>query len=158
MDNLDLIINKAKSGQLPKGFIYLPDNYEWNLNSPCVIANIDDASIFKSSGLTYTFASWFISEIIEKASAIQKPLLNETIVKAMIYYLEYEVFLPDLEATPPIEIQIDEDLLFYDSLGLERIEVNCKNLYCKRGAIKGSAFCRTHHFEMVLKKACRFQH
>jgi len=158
MGTLESIIEQAKKDQLPSGFLYLPENYVWELNSLCVIDHIDDPSNLRKLGLTSTFASWFIPELIEKATRIQTPLENETILKAIVYYFEYEVFLPDMEATPPIEENEDEDLIFYDSLGKERPEVNCKNLFCKRGAIKSSVFCRSHHFEMILKKKCIYQH
>jgi hypothetical protein len=48
------------------------------------------------------------------------------------------------------------DRAFYDILGAERGDVPCKRAGCGRGAIKQSAMCRVHHFEMIQGRPCSF--
>lgn len=45
---------------------------------------------------------------------------------------------------------------FYDSLGPERPDSPCASQSCSRGAVSFSRFCRTHHCEMLWKRACPF--
>jgi hypothetical protein len=49
-----------------------------------------------------------------------------------------------------------EDRAFYRGLGEERVEPRCSATGCSRGAISQSVFCRTHHFEMITRRACPF--
>jgi hypothetical protein len=169
MKRLEQILNRVKSEKLEEGLLYLPSDGEWTLESPCLIINEGNLSdgeknkfgyplITLESGLHATFVTWFIHEIADKAIELEDPLSNETLLEAIVYYYEHEEFLPEVGAAPPEEEIVDEDLVFYDSLGSERESVKCKNVNCSRGAIINSVFCRTHHFEMLFKRACKFTH
>jgi hypothetical protein len=57
----------------------------------------------------------------------------------------------ELEA---VRLRLDREL--YDSFGDERSDTPCARERCPRGAITASLFCRVHHFEMLLKRACPF--
>lgn len=48
------------------------------------------------------------------------------------------------------------DREFYDGLGPERQEKQCREAGCARGAIVNSIFCRPHHFESIRRKPCPF--
>lgn len=48
------------------------------------------------------------------------------------------------------------DREFYDSLGTERGDAQCRKHGCKRGAVSLSVFCRVHHFESVCKRPSPF--
>jgi hypothetical protein len=56
------------------------------------------------------------------------------------------------------EWQRQQDLKFYDGLGVERAEVPCRKEGCKRGCVKLSVFCRVHHFESLMHRECPFDH
>ena len=54
------------------------------------------------------------------------------------------------------ERKLEADRAAYDLYGEERVDVNCRRAGCERGAVSLSAFCRTHHFESVQGRPCRF--
>jgi len=73
-------------------------------------------------------------------------------VEALVYYVRFDCFLPEIGAPDPPELteaQRREDQKFYDSLGPERLAVRCRFPGCPRGAIAQSVFCRVHHFRQV---------
>jgi hypothetical protein len=65
-----------------------------------------------------------------------------------------------LDAPPPSPAESKHrwDLEFYNRLGLERSDQPCRKEGCPRGAVDQSAYCRVHHFEMVMGKPCPFSH
>ena len=77
-----------------------------------------------------------------------------------MYYYDYDAFLPERGYKPPPTDQImhDLNLKFYNQLGEESADVICKNPDCERGKIDMSVYCRVHHFEMIKKKQCPFNH
>ncbi len=169
METLEKVLNRVRSDRLEIGFFYLPNNGGWTLNSPCLILDEATLSATEKNAFGYplialredlgsTFATWFVHEIIERAVDLERPLRNKTLLEALVYYYEYDDFLPEIGAPPPVEERVDEDLIFYNSLGPERDEVICRNASCKRGAVTSSLYCKLHHFEMVLKRACNYDH
>ncbi len=50
------------------------------------------------------------------------------------------------------------NLEFYNMLGKESDTVLCKNQHCNRGKIDMSIYCRIHHYEMIKKEKCPFNH
>ena len=56
------------------------------------------------------------------------------------------------------EIMNKLDLKFYDVLGEESTTKKCETEGCGRGRIDVSVFCKVHHFEMIKKRPCPFDH
>lgn len=52
----------------------------------------------------------------------------------------------------------NQELDFYNSLGPESKEIQCKKEGCERGKINMSIFCRVHHYENVKGSACPYKH
>jgi hypothetical protein len=50
------------------------------------------------------------------------------------------------------------DREFYNSLGSEDSSRSCKHEGCQRGAILNSVLCKPHHFEMIERRDCPFDH
>lgn len=55
------------------------------------------------------------------------------------------------------EAQEAADREFWNILGPERTTERCHESGCTRGAISQSLFCRVHHFEVVMRRACPFK-
>ena len=53
--------------------------------------------------------------------------------------------------------QAESDLQFYRQLRTEDQISPCRNSNCCRGSIRNSVFCRSHHFEMIYRRACPFE-
>ena len=56
------------------------------------------------------------------------------------------------------DTQRERDLEFYDRLGPEDPSRKCKRADCGRGAIHRGVVCRRHHFEMIQRRECPFDH
>jgi hypothetical protein len=52
----------------------------------------------------------------------------------------------------------NQKLEFYNSLGPESEEFQCKKEGCERGKIDMSIYCRVHHYENVKGAACPYTH
>jgi hypothetical protein len=71
---------------------------------------------------------------------------------------------PELAIPRPVDEAADRrdmlraDRAFYDSLGDERPDSPCKREGCGRGAVRLSVFCRVHHFAVVMRRPCPFDH
>ena len=60
---------------------------------------------------------------------------------------------------PPVEDrQRRLDREFYDRLGTEDSSRPCKRDGCDRGAITNGVLCKRHHFEMIQRRDCPFDH
>jgi hypothetical protein len=58
---------------------------------------------------------------------------------------------------PPVENrQLKEDREYYEQLGSEDLARPCKHEGCCRGAVRFSALCKRHHFEMITHRECPF--
>src|SRR6185503_2840238 len=63
-------------------------------------------------------------------------------------------------ADPPLveDPRLRRDRQFYEQLGPEDLSRPCKKEGCRRGAIRNSIFCKRHHFEMIERRECPFDH
>jgi hypothetical protein len=60
---------------------------------------------------------------------------------------------------PPVEGRQQRlDRQFYERLGPEDSSRPCKKDGCQRGAIPNSVLCKRHHFEMMERRDCPFDH
>lgn len=53
--------------------------------------------------------------------------------------------------------QLQQDREFFDSLGEESCDRECKREGCTRGPVRFSSLCRIHHFEMIQNRPCPFE-
>ncbi|WP_444943743.1 hypothetical protein ACJJIK_20925 [Microbulbifer sp. ZKSA006] len=141
----------------------------WNFDTLGQIINVDELEddqvdendeplITQEKGLVSTLDSGTIESIVLFAKGLGCELTDELLLESFLYYYEHDAFLPhpDFKPLSSEEYQRKNDRDFYDCLGSEREDIRCKNKVCQRGAIKGSAFCKKHHFEMIQKKPCLF--
>ncbi|MFM2476029.1 hypothetical protein [Celerinatantimonas sp. MCCC 1A17872] len=168
MESLISILKRANS-QLEDGWLYLPEGEKWSFETRAMI--IDDDSlditevdeddepiIAKENGLISTLDTRTIESIYSFAQHLDGELSDALLFESFLYYFENDSFLPysGFKALSDDEAQNKIDRDFYENLGDERKEVQCKTSHCNRGAISGSAYCKIHHFEMVKKKSCPF--
>lgn len=172
MKTLIEILRKALECQIGEGWLYLPKEQKWSLDSPAVVFDIDEMDesevdeddfpiIAKQNGLVGALDCSIIEAIVQVAKRdIQDPPSDGLLFKAFLYYFNYDAFLPERGHKPPSTEQIvhDSDLQFYDQLGSESADSKCKRDGCDRGKIEMSSLCRVHHFEMIKKKECPFDH
>lgn len=57
-----------------------------------------------------------------------------------------------------VDAMYESNKEFYDQLGDEIENEQCKEPGCTRGRIYYGVFCRIHHFEMIRKIRCPFDH
>jgi hypothetical protein len=165
-----MILEQARDS-LGEGWLCRPKDQEWSLDTQCEIADLDSLSedqlnadglpaYLVEAGLVPTLDTQTIKDIVSGASQLQNPPTIETLFEAFLYYYEFDAFLPRIGAPDPpsaAEILGKLDREFYDSLGPERGNVQCRDEHCTRGAVWNSVFCRVHHFEMVKKRPCPFR-
>ncbi|MBL4900895.1 MAG: hypothetical protein JKX76_14895 [Colwellia sp.] len=168
METLIEILKRANKS-LEDGWLYLPENQKWDATTTGMIIDDDELSdsevdendepiIAKEKGLVSTLDSGTIESIVASANSLESEITGELLLESFLYYCDYDAFLPcsGFKPLPHEEHEKKLDRDFYDLLGDELEEVRCKNEVCQRGAIKGSAFCKVHHFEMIQKKSCPF--
>jgi len=169
---LTLLVDILKDAgeSMPEGWLFLPDDRQWNLNTKGVMIDIDvlddseladdDTPVFaKQNNLVETIDGGTLTEIYLSAAHLEDPPTDETLLEAFIYYYRFDAFLPEVGAPdpPPTEVVIRNlDREFYNSLGGEDPAKQCKHENCERGTVKFSAFCRVHHFENIEGKPCPF--
>ncbi len=169
MEPLIEILKRASNG-LDEGWLYLPENEKWCASTTGLIIDDDrltdsevdehdEPIIAKENGLISTLDSGTIESIVASVKSLDSEVTDDLLLESFLYYYEYDAFLPypGFKSLPPEEHQRKLDRDFYDCLGVEREEVHCKNATCHRGAVKGSVFCKIHHFEMIQKKPCPFE-
>ena len=60
---------------------------------------------------------------------------------------------------PPVEDRKQkQDRKFYEQLGPEDPMRPCNHVGCSRGAVRLSIMCKRHHYEMIMKRDCPFDH
>ncbi|UXK10299.1 hypothetical protein N5094_09005 [Shewanella putrefaciens] len=168
---MDTLINflRRANGQLESGWLYLPAEGAWNLNTLGLIIDDDELDIHevdeqdepliaKEKGLISTLNTGTIESIFSFAKSLDFELTDDFLFESFQYYYDYDAFLPypGFKPLEQEEYQRKVDRDFYDCLGEERSQVQCKNEECQRGAITSSAYCRAHHFEMVQNKPYPF--
>jgi len=168
MESLVKILRRAESG-LEDGWLYLANDYPWVLQSKGKIIDVDeldesevdeeDEPLFaKENKLLCTLDSRTIEDIVSSAKHINPPFSDDLLLECFNYFYEYDAFLPEPGYKPPPkeEWQRNIDSEFYELLGEEQKETNCKSDVCQKGTVKGSVFCKVHHFEMIHKRPCPF--
>ena len=168
MESLIEILHRAKSG-LEEGWLYLANDYPWDLQSKGKIIDVDelddsevdeeDEPLFaKENKLASTLDSRTIEDIISSAKYLNVPFTDDLLLECFNYYYEYDAFLPEPGYKPPPkeEWQRNIDREFYNLLGDEQKDIKCNSAGCNKGAVKGSVFCKVHHFEMIHKRPCPF--
>ena len=172
MKTLIQILRQALNSEIEEGWIYLPKDKKWSLNSPAIVLDLDEMDesevdeedlpiLAKQKNLIETLDCSTIEDIVDVARRdIQDPPSDDLLFEAFLYYYNYDAFLPERGFKPPPTEQIlhDLDLDFYNQLGEESSEIKCKKDDCGRGKIEMSVYCRVHHFEMIKKKQCPFNH
>lgn len=155
---------------LPEGWLYLPASEKLTPDTPSVLLLYSDdeterdddgkpvAAIdagFPEEGLD----TQLMEDTAEAARLFQDPPSDALLIESFEYYRRFDAFLPKPgapEPPPPDETQRHVDRTFYDLLGPERPDRQCRAHGCARGAVSLSALCRIHHFENVHERACPF--
>lgn len=168
MEALREILHRARTG-LKGGWLFLPKAEHWYLDTQGIIidttelpeSEVDEdgyTTFAKDNALLMTLETAMIEDIVSYAGTIEPVPSDELLLESFIYYYEHDAFLPSPGYQPPSRedamLKMDRD--FYNLLGAERADVQCRHQSCLCGAIKGSVFCRSHHFEMIQKKPCPF--
>jgi hypothetical protein len=159
-------IRESMAGTLGEGWLYLsrstgltPDTTSLFVSSE-LAAPLGDTGVptlavqrgFPIEGLD----SDTIRETAQWAQQFSNPPSDALLVESFSYYLRFDAFLPQPGAPDPPpaeEIRRNRDREFIASLGEERIDVACRAPSCTSGAIALSAFCRRHHFEVVMRRS-----
>jgi hypothetical protein len=157
-------LRSAASGKLEDGWLYLPNEDDPDLETPCLLIDLDsdEDPLIKASELGFTQEGLDTETIVgtcHAASQFKKNPSDELLLESFIYYWRFDAWLPKPGAPKPLtgeEAQLRDERNFYVSLGEERADVICKTDDCQRGAVKYSVFCRVHHFEMIRKLPCPF--
>ncbi len=161
---------RAAGHRLPEGWLYLPANRNWTLDTDGMVIDIDsltDTEMFDedtplvahSNGLISTLDAATIEDIHKAARTLQDPPSDDLLLEAFMYYHRFDAFLPSVGAPdpPPAHVVIHNiDRRFYDSLGPEDGSRKCRKDGCQRGVVSLSVLCRVHHFESVRGKPCPF--
>jgi hypothetical protein len=146
------IVRDAKR-EIPKGWLFLPNNQDWTINTKGIVIDIDSLDESEvNENETPIFA--------DEKNLIITPPSDRILLEAFIYYYRFDAFLPKLGAAdpPPTKVVIHNmDRQFYDSLGEENSNGKCKQNSCDRGIVNFSVFCRVHHFESIKQKICPFE-
>jgi hypothetical protein len=158
----------ALAGTAPGGWSFLPKG-ELTLESRCVVVgadiDTDEEAVPRAALKEGCEREGLDGETAESvagwAREFQDPPSDELLLESFLYYWRYDAFLPSPGAPPPPKMTIEElqhqdDRKLYESLGAESSESGCREEGCKRGAISQSAFCKRHHFEMLMRRKCPF--
>lgn len=169
METLINILRRANTS-LEEGWLYLPENKDWHLNTPCQIIDIDklddhqldenDEPLFaQEQGLVSTLESYTVESIVTYANSLDEQLTDTLLLESFLFYYDHDAFLPysGFKPLPNEEYQQKVDRDFFDALGVERADTQCKKTECSRGAISDSVFCKIHHYEMLKNKPCPFK-
>jgi hypothetical protein len=168
------ILRNAISGLEVNGWLYLPENEKWNLDTPGIVIDesvLDEQELTQDGeprvaveqGLKSTLDTPTIEDIAAGSLRFNVPVTDELLFDGFMYYWVHDAFLPEPGAydpnyvLPPLEERLlSMDRMFYDELGEERRDVQCEKHGCTRGALPLRIFCKIHHFEMMKEKPCPF--
>jgi hypothetical protein len=158
------LLARAASAQAPPGWLYLPRGWKsWTPQTPAAVLNDEEIDELGGEARSRDYAPMVddgtLFTIVVDAQdrlGVDSP---EGLVEALVYYVRFDAFLPEVGAPDPpavSEAQLRRDRAFYDTLGAERPDVTCRAAACGRGAIALSVFCRVHHFRQVTGRECPF--
>lgn len=166
------LIRQAAAGELEDGWLQLPAR-EFSAATECLFLPYDDFDNESeydpdemqaaATALGYPVEGLdtaTLSQVFEYAQELADPVTDVLLTRAFGYYLEFDAFLPGIDAPdpPPQDVwQAALDREFYDFLGPEISGTVCDSPGCARGAIANGVFCRSHHFEMIFQRTCPFQ-
>lgn len=156
------MLRLAECGELPDGWLHLPAG-PIDISSPSLfLASAAD----KSDPEAYAAEQGFPREGLDAATLtdiaqwtkhqLAAEPTDEQLLRSFEYYWRFDAFLPSLEAAdpPPRRTVLEElDRTFFESLGVERQNTECRHPDCSRGTVQFSVFCRRHHFESVKGRA-----
>lgn len=164
---LGTMLQAAANKALPKGWLFLPQG-PLTVSSNTVLIPHEDyddeadlaAAVeemgFPVEGLETTD----VEDVCQSALRLNSAPDVNFYLRAFVYYLRFDAFLPSLDAGEPPsreEVLLTLDRTFFESLGEERTDYQCRRESCTRGVVKLSAFCRVHHFENVRGRPCPFE-
>lgn len=163
------IFQHAKRRTLAKGWLYLPADTEWTLDTDGTfldwVSTEKDADEIPSAAnrnnLREALDDGTIEQVVDWADRLAGREDDAARLDVFRYYFRFDTFPGELgspDPPPADEITRRLDLKFYDSLGAERVDTKCRHEGCSRGTTKFSVFCRVHQFEQVKKKPCPFHH
>jgi hypothetical protein len=160
---LATLIRAAATDQRLQGWLYLQsDRTEPETSCLLLIGDEDTEKLaafawslgFRSLGLRAQdlkdYFEW-ANELVEHDPS------DAELARFFWYYFATDQVMPSMDTPnlPPfIQSEVDRD--FYDSLGAEREGIACRSTGCQRGAVALSVFCRTHHFERIVRRPCPF--
>jgi hypothetical protein len=166
---LGKIMQDALGKELEGGWIYHSTSFPFSASTLCLIISDDDVDYDEDDlpvparEMGFTTAGLDTSTIEGTAQWCKQfadPPSVDLLVESYNYYWRWDAFLPKPGAPDPPsadETQRQLDLEFFNCLGEERADVPCREPGCARGAVRLSAFCRTHHFENTKKRPCPFE-
>jgi hypothetical protein len=158
------MIRLAANDELPTGWLYLPKG-EITADTECVLLLSDtETDDLRNTGATLGFpveglATDDLKDIFHGAQRLIANPSDSVLVRAFNYYLEFDAYLPSIDAPDPPSSEntlATLDRQFYQSLGAEREGTLCRKAGCERGSVALSVFCRPHHFESVKQRPCPF--
>ena len=166
-ETLGAMLQAAASKVLPQGWIFLPEGTLTVSSNAVLIPHEsyeDEVELaataekmgFPVEGLETTDLEDVCQGVLRLSC---KPDVN-AYLRAFLYYLKFDAFLPNLDAGDPPsrdEVLLTLDRTFFESLGEEQADCRCRRENCTRGVVKMSAFCRVHHFESVRGRPCPFE-
>ena len=96
-------ILKRASGQLEEGWLYLPENEDWNCNTLGQVIDVDELDddqvdedceplIAREKGLISTLDSGTIESIAEFAKDLEYEFTDELLLESFLYYYDYDAF------------------------------------------------------------------
>ena len=160
--------------ELPDTWLYLPgERTQWTLDTEAFLLDLDAMDSdpqthepilppeLASKGLREALDTQTITGCVQWADRLAGRADDTVRLESFLYYFRFDAFLPKIGAPdpPPFEeTRRQLDLEFYDRLGPEDISSPCKRDGCSRGAIRNSALCKQHHFEMIQHRECPFAH
>jgi hypothetical protein len=161
------VFEMAKRRNIPEGWLYLPANSAWELETEGLLLDqeFEDKDrdevplVAKKQSLAETVDAETIVQVVDWADRLAGRRDDLARLDVFRYYCRFDAFPDRLGAPDPppaTEVRRLLDLKYFESLGAERPETKCQADGCDLGAIPMSVFCRRHHFEQIKKRPCPF--
>jgi hypothetical protein len=165
-DTLAAVLRSSIARSLPEGWLYLPKR-ELQASTECIFIGDEeyDSDDLEAAAAALGFPNEGLDKhdleaVCSSAIALDANASDALLVRAFVYYLRFDAFLPSIGASDPPprdQVLLGLDREFYESLGQEAEGTFCRREGCERGSVYLSAFCRKHHFENVRKRPCPFE-
>ncbi len=162
------IFDLAPKGELSDDFLYLPNDRNWTLETEGKFIEWTEDDLeaeanlpreAEEQNLTEGLDGPTIESIVEWADRLAGGKNDSARLEVFLYYHKFDAYPEKLGAPDPPpanEIIARLDREFYDKLGNENPQKECRKDGCERGAVQFSVLCRVHHFENIKKKPCPF--